>query len=665
MKKNSFRIECRRLLGWTVFATITATIAACSDDPGLNGSAGGEIESGWIEGAVDPNQSWATAVSVQLDIESDREADITAQTILDQKVTILGKKHIKGSNVMFVDVPQGIGTSFGLVYDDGSEVKQYKRINLSGMSSQLVDVDFRGSSTKALTRSSDTRAATNESLYGKSYIQDCGYFNFGSWAWDAVAKAVPESQDAKKNMSALLDYEMKADGSLLPGGEFKADEEIYISFLYGCTGTTDSRVLGYYYHSGDYSDIVFQDIAETITLDYLNGKAKVQYQLDGKNVWYDANFNYKDSPSNSNEATDPKRRGDDAYNTLEVNKAYGDRITAVRGLTFKLDIPQGKKFGFYLRNSSGLNANQKTALSNLGVPNDRMPKYTTNFSNAKMNINTNSYRSTIAIYDSFTFMGLDDNHNGGDYDCNDVTFAISNAKGEKYKPTFTEETLESNYNKNAIEKNPEYKEPGDSYDSSTGNGSAGPAEEQWQSWTVAMENSGMANDFDFNDVVIKITPNTANQTCALSLLAAGAHNTTEIYYDNKLLGEVHKIFNVEPHTIVNTRETEANISPVDLGNVSWTEETIDKNLDKFMLKAYNDDGTLRDIIKYGEKLGKNKDIPQGLCVMGDWEWPLERERVNVTYPLLGHWAININLPEYWNWYSMPVAGKTVKSKKKK
>lgn len=667
MKKNSFRIDCRHLFGWMTCAMLTATIVACSDDPGLNGNTGGEIESGWIEGNVDPNQSWATAVSVQLDIETDHEADVTAQTILNQNVTILGQMHLKGSNVMFVDVPQGIGTSFGLVYDDGSQIKQYKRIDLSGKSTQVVDVDFRGVSTNAVdaqTRAA-SRAATNQSLYGNSVIEDCGYFNFGSWAWDAVAKAVPEATDANKNVSALLDYEMKADGTLLPGGEYTANEELYISFLYGCTGTKDSRVLGYYYHSGDYKDIIFKDIAETLTLDYLNGKAKVQYQLDGKDTWYDANFDYLDKPSNPNGANDTKRRGDDAFNTLEVNKEYGDRITAVRGITFKLDIPKGKKFGFYLRNSSSLSSGQKTILSKLGVPDDSMPKYTSNFSNAKMNANSRGYRSTIAIYDNFTFMGLDDSSSGGDWDCNDVTFAISSATGEKYKPTFTEETLTSDYNKTAIENNPQYKEPGDSYNNQTGNGSGGTVTEQLQSWTVAMENSGIENDFDFNDVVMKITPNTANQTCALSLLAAGAHNTTKIYYDNNYIGEVHEIFNVGPHTIVNTRNDEADMSPVDFATIDWTEKKLDDNLNKFKLEVFDDNGNLIYTVNYGEKLGKKNDIPQGICIMGDWEWPKERQRVNDIYPMLGHWATNISNPDYWNWYSQPKAGGTVKPKNNK
>lgn len=676
MKKNSFRIDCRHLLGWMTCAMLTATIVACSDDPGLNGNTGGEIESGWIEGNVDPNQSWATAVSVQLDIETDHEADVTAQTILNQNVTILGQKHIKESNVMFVDVPQGIGTSFGLVYDDGSQVKQYKRIDLSGKSTQVVDVDFRGVSTNAVaaqTRAA-SRAATSQSLYGYSYIPDCGYLNFGSWVWDAIASAVPEATNASKNYASMIDYEMKADGSIMPGGEFESQEILYLSFIYGFTGQYNSRTLGYYYYTpgttGSYSDIVFQDIAELLTKDYLNGKAKVQYQLDGIDTWYDANFDYKDAdglplPSGSGDndkttTSQTARQGDDAYNVYKVNKAYGNRISAVRGLTFKLEIPQGKTFGFYLRSNDAITNNQKAILRGKGIPEEKLPKYKMNFSNASLNASTNTtyFRSSMAIFDNFTFMGIDDNlDNGGDLDCNDITFTLSNAKGEKFIPTFTEETLNSDYNKNTIAQHPEYKNPSES-----NNGENGSSNTNLQSWTVAMENGGTDIDFDFNDVVLKITPNTSTKKCAISLLAAGAMRKTELYYDNKLLGEVHDLFKVSIGTMVNTEGDVATIAPVDLGEVDWTEDNINKNLGKFTLKVYEGDKELRTVY-YNEKIGVFKNIPQGVCISGDWAWPKEGKNLNAVYTLLKGWATNISDPSIWNWYSQPKHDLIVQPKK--
>lgn len=353
--------------------------------------------------AVDPNHTWMTSVSVQLDIVGDRTATVTAQTIGDEQVTILGQKQLKdGSGVMFVDVPQGIGSSFGLVYDDGTPQKRYQRIDLTGVSAQVVDVNFTAAA--ASTRSAATRAATNTALYGSSIMADCGYLNFGSWGWSDVQKALIEAQNSKDNYTTLIDYEIMAKGSLISGGEYTSNEDILLSFLYGHTGTLAARTLGYYYHSaGDYSDIVFQDIAEVLTKDYYNGKAKVQYQLDGNPAWYDANFDYKDTPADPSAAASATRQGDDAYNTLNVYNYYLDRITAIRGLTFPLAIPRGKDFGFYLRVNTPLGSEQKSILQGLGVPDSKLSDYNANYSNASMNTGTNNYRSAMAILTSTTW----------------------------------------------------------------------------------------------------------------------------------------------------------------------------------------------------------------------------------------------------------------------
>lgn len=683
---KQFKIKPMQLGMAAMCLTLFTVLTACSEDAGLNIGQNEDVLKEWPE-QVDSNQHWITSMTVQLDIEADQEADITAQTILNDRVTILGQKHIKGSNVMFVNVPQGIGSSFGLVYDDGSVSKKYRRIELTGEPEQQVSVDFTAEApamaqAAPAAAAPSSRAATNTSLYGKSIIADAGYMNFGSWVWDAIANAVPEAVNASKNYATLIDYEMKADGSLLPGGSYIADEEIYISFLYGFTGTTDSRVLGYYYHSpDDYSDIVYQDISETISLDYLNGNAKVQYQLDGNtSAWYDANFDYMDgdglpladpisggdystvNADKKSSAKDTRRRGDDAYNVFKVRKAYGDRVTGIRGLTFKIDVPKGMEFGFYLREGSALSEDQKTNLRELGVPDDKMPKSASNFSNAQMNQvkGANSFRSSMAIYDNFTFMGLDDAVGGGDYDCNDITFGLMNAKGEKYIPTFTERTLESDLNDNTLKEHPEYanppKEDGDS------------TKADLQSWTIAMENGGTDIDFDFNDVVLSITPDTKHQTASVELLATGAMRKTELYYNGKLIGEVHALLGQNDFTkTINTEGTEASVAPAPLPSIEWPEIfTIEGCRDKFMLKVYDEnDGSLLRTVYPGELLGSKKNIPQSLCVAGSWSWPQERQRVHAVYPLLGDWAVNFSNPKFWNWYAQPHLEKVVKPKKKK
>lgn len=96
-----------------IFLVFFMAFSACSEDLGLSGS--GNADNGeWPLKNVDPKQTWMTSQTVQIDISVEKEADITAQTIMNENVTVLGQKHLKGSGVMFLDVPQGIGGSFGI-----------------------------------------------------------------------------------------------------------------------------------------------------------------------------------------------------------------------------------------------------------------------------------------------------------------------------------------------------------------------------------------------------------------------------------------------------------------------------------------------------------------------------------------------------------------------
>lgn len=632
----------------TLSVILLAGMSSCSKDPGLDiPDPNPSTTTLWIDGEADTNQTWMTSVSMQLDLSVKGEGMLTAQTIGDNVPVVLGKKQVHDNDVMLIDVPQGIG-SFGLVFDNGSVSKQYQCIRLSGDLHQLEKVSFDGTSTQAFSRQMAPAAiaATNNGLYGNSILSDEGYLNLGSWAWSDIAIALVESQNASNYHTALIDYEIMARGNIAAGGEYTSDEDVYVSFIYGYTGTTATRVLGYYTHSaGSYSDIEYHDISEAIYYDYLNGKAKVQYQLDGNTeTWYDANFDYQDGITS--QAADNRRRNDDAYNTLLVKQAYGDRISAVRGLTFKITVPKGKKFGFYLKTNGGLSSDQRARLINLGVPEDRLPQNQLNFSYAPMNYG-GKHRSAFAIYDNFTFMGLDDSaDNGGDLDCNDVTFVLSNAKGEKYRPKFTDETLSSEKNQETIEKHPIYTTPDE-----TGT-------ENLQSWILAFENAGTDVDFDFNDVVLQVVPNTTTHKVAVYLLATGAERNTNIYYgtidSHVSLGEAHQLFDVSAGQMVNTKLNGLHRNKVLLSdNLSWPEGyTMADQRHLFYIQVTDENDELITI-NSNIMLGYEKDIPQVLCVAGEWNWPLEHQNVANAYPLLGSWGKNVYKQEYWNWYSQP------------
>ena len=221
---------------------------------------------------------------------------------------------------------------------------------------------------------------------------------------------------------------------------------------------------------------------------------------------------------------------------------------------------------------------------------------------------------------------------------------LSNAKGGQYRPQFTDETLESDKNQGTIKDNPIYTTPDET----------GP--EYLQSWILAFENAGTDVDFDFNDVVLQVVPNTTEHTVAVYLLATGAERNTYIYYGNQLLGEAHQLFGVDSLNMVNTKLNGLRRNRVLLSDsLSWPANyTMDANRHLFSIKVTGENGdttTINSNIMLGEK----NDIPQVLCVAGKWNWSIEHQNVEQAYPLLGYWGRNVYKPEYWNWYSQPVS----------
>lgn len=78
-----------------------------------------------------------------------------------------------------------------------------------------------------------------------------------------------EKLDAKQNSWKTCNYELETNGPF------------YITWVTGHDADQHSHILGYYYHSSNtYDDIKYVDLSETNKWDYIDGLAKVQYQLD-------------------------------------------------------------------------------------------------------------------------------------------------------------------------------------------------------------------------------------------------------------------------------------------------------------------------------------------------------------------------------------------------
>ena len=661
MKKN--------VVAYLPFLTAVALgMTSCSEDTAMKDVLSQKWQQA-LNGQADGKQNWVTAIDMQLNIIDNNGSTVSAYTIGDETPVLLGQKEMKGNGVLRLDIPQGIGNSIGLV-SDNKNGRQYQRIYLGKSNKQQEDVDFTkgtNSSTVLVESQAQARAASaqtrvvanvadtpkpnqnethNAALDGHSVAPIHGYSSFGGWAWENLLTALPESRAAASYNPDGVSYEFTSDG--YQGlGVYGDNTIISLSYLYGYTGNTESRIIGYYTHSeGTYEDLELHDLGETILADYLaspgtsNYQAKVQYQLDGENKWYDANFYYTDGEgilSNENGRKvsangSPERNGDGIFNTYLVYNNYGERISAMRGLTYQVSIPKGLKYGFYLRCiGNSLTEQHKQALAAKGVDVNKLGNDGINFSNQELNAananNRDFYRSSYRKYDNFSFIGLDDSYTGGDLDCNDVTFGFLDADGKPGPHVYNEA-------------------------------------EELQSWTIGYENQGMDADFDFNDVVIKVTPNPVTHKAKVQLLAAGGIYKTELYFGSQKLCEVHEAFGQQVgvegvYSMVNTIGEKSNRSPIDLGEVDWPSDyTMSANGALFNTKV-----TLTDGKQYtaspGTYIGENNDVPTAVCVAGDWEWPKEQTNIFEAYPLIGEWGKNVNSSDYWNWYTQPKSGNVV------
>ena len=617
-----------------------------------------------IGGEIDKNQTWVTGTVIVADVRTSGPATVSAYTLGKQDRVLYARKQLNGAGSMEFAIPQNLDKTIAFEADYGDAEKVYRKMDLSLALTQRTTVDLtRSASTRALAESNSvtspaaslcgsSNASTDNGYAGHHF----GYTAFPGWAWDNLAKAVPEANGTKPHeRGQITNYELISTGPF------------YLSLLYGCTGTYGQRILGYYYYKerGNYNDLVMVDLLDVLKYDYIDGYAKVQYQRTGESKWYDANFDYKDGDglvANNSTTSVVARRGDNSYNTLLVNKEYNGEngIQGIRGLTFQINVPVGYRLGFYLK-SDNTNENQRSALRSLGIDEKYLDGKAVCFSGSDLNIaGTYRYRSIIQKYDGYTFMGLEDNPTGGDLDSNDVTFGITAGNGgslpgvllpgiqdndtDKYyntDGTLTDDPTDP-YIKNVVEgRDPEDFGGG----SSEGEGSSEPEVFDLPAWTIGYEDMGTIGDFDFNDVVLKVVPNTANKA-KVYICATGGTYEPEFHYNgpkgDQNFGSLH---NFMPK-FTNTRDKVITMEPVLVGEVDWPDGyTMPTDASRFY------------IIVNGQSIGITTQTgvaPKAICVQGNWRWPRESVSIVSAYTTLSDWALNINDADARDWYNHPV-----------
>ena len=623
----------RQIAGWAMVALLIC--GACSTDDGI--SEYQRTEAAFkqkLGGDVSSVQWWKTAVTLKVNIYTEDKTTLWALSE-EQNGTLYDMAVVEGTETVCLTVPQGQGNQIYLIAK--SDNKYYKQvITLTGRSEQSVTVNMTNESASRTIANFSTDNYVPTTLYGKSVEGNATQYQFTSeqmsdW-FEMMSKMSEESVNAKEIHGLNVDYELESNGPF------------YITWVAGNCQSTTPHVLGYYYHTpGTYEDIKYVDLAETEVYDYIDGLPKVQYQVDEAtanrygviaNHWYDANFDMYDQWGSN--PTWSLRANDDAYCSMAAYLRYGRGISALRGISFLVDVPKGMHIGFYDRWETLPHTGQYDHLLKYGVQpyTSRENFKGTSYSAEDMNVpnKKGNFRSFIDEYDNVLWMGMENNISGGDLDCNDVIFGIT-VKMDIYKPGIVKPSFMPIV---------EY--------------------ENIMPWTIAFEDVARNADFDFNDAVIKIVPDPKNEKCCVTVMAAGSTSRMYLHYDgpdgDQNLGEIHELLGGRQTDYINTSSTIASTPFVEVDCVKWPKDYhVSTDAGRFYIEIQR--GTCKDctdMITLADSPGK---MPEALLVAGEWKWPKEGTHIFSTYSIFSLWARDATKVNYWSWYDSPKLGNYV------
>ena len=599
----------------------TLTLVSCSNDKEMSAVERTHTSfENLVGGAYSPMQWWRTAVKMKVSATTQDTADVYAFFVGEESGTLFDYKRVTKDSTFCMTVPQTHETRVVLMAKTRTNTVT-KEIILTGNPEQTVDFDIsqlKENTTETRAFSPSTR--TGQSLYGTDILRNIGYTEVNREGIDIVTQYTTEGMDIEKRG-------LNGNYELISQGPFK------VTMFYGFTGCYYSRILGYYRHSpGTYQDLELVDMVDTHAYDYINGKAKLQYQLDGIDTWYDSNFDYRDGYT-APFTTKVDRLGDDVYNIQHVMDKYGNQMTKARGLTWEINVKPGDRIGFYLKMEGQQNSAQRELDVKKGLPSGRLPNpmYETNWS-AKV-LNTDGKHRSVLIQDhGYTIMGMEDAPSTGDFDCNDVLFGL-HADMESEMPLITVPDIDIIL--------PSMKK---------------------QIWTVAYEDVWREADFDFNDAVIRIVPDYENETCNVTLMAAGSTAKMYLHYDgpdgDQNLGEIHELFGQKGLSKINTTSSFASVPFVDLGDVKWLSNyTVSDDAKRFYIEVQRG-----SCVNCGDQLTLPYEpgvMPQAILVAGSWHWPKEGTDISAAYQTFPAWAMDMTRLSYWNWHASPLSESSV------
>lgn len=633
-------------------------------------------------GKIDPNQTWRTSNMGQVTVNIPAEGEVNVYCEDDTHRLYLKSSKMKAGQKSFtINIPQHLAADVILYgYDENDNVievgqtkrsiiVEYKRYGVSETQSLSFDdlykgivVSFDSQTTRsnAATRAEESLTAVNEApqkeaLTGVANAKIYGYSTFPGDMFNDFASAIPE---AKRASELIHNYEMISNGKFL------------VSMIYGCTGNFHREVGYYYYDENNPDNKTYIPFCDALWYDYFynddllsnyNSKesaiSKTQVKIGG--LWYDVNYDHYDRKSPYNWPTgkttrEIEHKGDQSYLVLNVYDRQKKQIEEVRGITFLVDAPRGKKIGFY---TTGPDFSKKNKT-----------EYWKNHSEQQFNRTGTglAYASVIRFYNDYRFIGIEDTttpiNKDKEPDCNDIAFVMvpgGNLPNIRL-PYIIDQTEGAHkgmyYNGDGTwteEPKKDILTDGVYFPSYSTEGVAEELPyESLNYWTFGFEDQGLNGDYDLNDVVIRVVENFPYEGKGTILLCAvGGTNNSDLYYKEEKIGEVHELLKITKGTMANTGK---NTKTVDYQVVKifdmpegWN---ITENASDFYIISNGVESRLPN---------KNGQTPTAICAANDWQWPLENTRITESYPTFSEWSANCTTAT--DWYTKPSANSSFKN----
>lgn len=300
--------------------------------------------------------------------------------------------------------------------------------------------------------------------------------------------------------------------------------------------------------------------------------------------------------------------GDNNYEPVKWDGDWlGWSFSEVQSVGFAINIPVGYRVGFWVMNRK--------------VSDTRL------YSNQILNSDGLYYSAVGTNADGELYFGLEDwlYKDGQVLDCNDIVFFVKNAgNNDLPDPVDPDET------------------PDDDDDVE-------------MSWILACEDLGSTDDYDFNDIVLEIMKNTANNSVEVRCLAAGGTIPAYITCNGVEIGEAHALLGGQTNQMINTNSFGAASEWQTLTGVS-VDMSIDEIIKNISIRVTKNEGDVDAMEVKAPEIG---EAPQMIIVPGDWEWPAERKGIETAYPDFTNWSSNASLTD---WNSVKFSDKVVKRK---